>query len=90
MQASCHIDSNTEANPHIWILINIHFTMATATHLHLFHRIKSSTRQSLARELVRGLLAQVGERAEGRLCVRGLKMAMGHGENHQCAGGHCA
>jgi hypothetical protein len=43
MRAGGHRDSNTEAHPRIWILINLRSTMKTATHLHLFHRIKSAT-----------------------------------------------
>jgi hypothetical protein len=47
MQAACHRDSNTEAHSCTWIQMNLHFMLMTATHLHLFRRIKSATRWCL-------------------------------------------
>jgi hypothetical protein len=37
-----------------------------------------------------GLLAQVGDHAEGRLCIGALKMEMDRVKNHRCNGGPCA
>jgi hypothetical protein len=64
MRARGHRDSNTEAHPHIRILMNLHFMMTAATHLRLFRRIKSSTRRSL------GVDRAKDSRRRWRLCRR--------------------
>jgi hypothetical protein len=40
IRAGRYRDSNTEAHPWIRILMNLHFTMMTVTHICLFHRIE--------------------------------------------------
>jgi hypothetical protein len=47
MRARGHGDSKIEAHPQTRILMSLSSAMKTATHLRLFHRIKSSTRRSL-------------------------------------------
>jgi hypothetical protein len=81
MRARVHRDSNTEAHPHIRILMNLHFMTTAATHLHLFRRIKSSTRRTLV-WIGQRIPGAGGGHVGGRLRAGGLKMAMDHGEDH--------
>jgi hypothetical protein len=61
-------------------------SMMTATHLRVFHRIRPPTRRSLGTD--RATDSRLGgDRVEGQLRARGLKMAMDQGENHRHIGG---
>jgi hypothetical protein len=66
--------------------MNLRFMMTTTTHIHVFCRIRSSTQRSLGADQAEDSKPR-GDRAEGRLHVGGLKVAMGRGENHRCVGG---
>jgi hypothetical protein len=72
MRARGHGNSKIEAHPRIQILMNLRSAMKIATFLHLFRRIKSSTRQSPSAKSSTRQSPGVGKRLRQRssLCQR--------------------